>query len=210
MRALLVVAESSLIVEAITIGLRRSGEFTLVGQLQPRAESAHSAEVASADVVLIDEPEERERLVALIREFREAAPQAALIALTLSTEPDWLDELFAAGAVGAVSKATQPAALATLIRETLDGRVLSLHRPPGAGGATQRAADGPLSPRELEVLRLVASGSTNGEIARRLWVTEQTVKFHLSNIYRKLDVGNRTEASRYAHLHGLVEQPEAD
>ena len=58
--------------------------------------------------------------------------------------------------------------------------------------------------RELEVLELVAAGSTNGEIARKLWVTEQTVKFHLSNIYRKLEVGNRTEASRYAHVNGLI------
>ena len=61
-----------------------------------------------------------------------------------------------------------------------------------------------LSPRELEVLQLVAAGASNSEIARRLWITEQTVKFHLSNIYRKLDVGNRTEASRYAHLNGLI------
>ena len=65
------------------------------------------------------------------------------------------------------------------------------------------AEESPLSPRELEVLQLVAAGATNGEIARKLWVTEQTVKFHLSNIYRKLDVANRTEASRYAHLNGL-------
>ena len=47
--------------------------------------------------------------------------------------------------------------------------------------------------RELEVLRLVAAGSTNGDIARKLWVTEQTVKFHLSNVYRKLGLANRTE-----------------
>ena len=66
------------------------------------------------------------------------------------------------------------------------------------------AEESVLSARELEVLRLVAAGSTNSEIARKLWVTEQTVKFHLSNIYRKLEVGNRTEASRYAHVNGLL------
>ena len=49
----------------------------------------------------------------------------------------------------------------------------------------------------------MAAGATNGEIARQLWVTEQTVKFHLSNVYRKLDVANRTEASHYAHVNGL-------
>ena len=52
-----------------------------------------------------------------------------------------------------------------------------------------------LTARELEILRLVASGNSNRRIAQRLWVTEQTVKFHLSNVYRKLGVANRTEAS---------------
>jgi DNA-binding CsgD family transcriptional regulator len=64
-----------------------------------------------------------------------------------------------------------------------------------------------LTRRELEILRLVAEGHSNAQLARMLWVTEQTVKFHLSNIYRKLDVGNRTEASRWAQLNGLLGQP---
>ena len=64
-----------------------------------------------------------------------------------------------------------------------------------------------LTPRELEILRLVAAGASNGRIARQLWVTEQTVKFHLSNVYRKLGVANRTEASHYAHVHELIESP---
>ena len=61
-----------------------------------------------------------------------------------------------------------------------------------------------LTPRELEIVWVAADGGTNAEIARRLWVTEQTIKFHLSNIYRKLGVSNRTEMSRYAQLHGLL------
>ena len=92
----------------------------------------------------------------------------------------------------------------------------SLRGSPASRGRELRAHavatdDCPLTTRELEILQLVARGSTNGEIARRLWVTEQTVKFHLSNIYRKLEVGNRTQASHYAHVNGLVldEQPTA-
>jgi early secretory antigenic target protein ESAT-6 len=71
------------------------------------------------------------------------------------------------------------------------------------------ATDGPasgLTKREIEILRLVAEGYSNSQLAKMLWVTEQTVKFHLSNIYRKLDVANRTEASRWAQLHGLLPQ----
>ena len=66
------------------------------------------------------------------------------------------------------------------------------------------AADDDLTAREREILQLVSDGLTNGQIARELWVTEQTVKFHLSNVYRKLGVSNRTQASRYAHVNGLM------
>ena len=67
-----------------------------------------------------------------------------------------------------------------------------------------------LTRRELEILQLVAEGHSNARLAKMLWVTEQTVKFHLSNIYRKLDVANRTEASRWAQLHGLLGAPAAE
>ena len=69
------------------------------------------------------------------------------------------------------------------------------------------AEPNPLTARELEILGAVAEGHTNARIGRLLWVTEQTVKFHLSNIYRKLGVSNRTEASRYALVNGMVTLP---
>jgi DNA-binding NarL/FixJ family response regulator len=208
MKRLVVVAEDSLIVEAIAIALRRSGEFNLVAHLDGRSASAEQILDASPEVVLIDETDPSERSLALIREIKALGEEMPVIVLTLSPEAARLDEMFEAGASAAVSKATNPGALATLIRETLEGRVLHLSTAPGqAPGAPAKPAaleDSGLSGRELEVLRLVAAGSTNGEIARKLWVTEQTVKFHLSNIYRKLEVGNRTEASRYAHVNGLL------
>jgi DNA-binding NarL/FixJ family response regulator len=67
-----------------------------------------------------------------------------------------------------------------------------------------------LTTRELEILRSAAGGASNGQIANQLFVTEQTVKFHLSNVYRKLGVANRTEASHYAHVNGLLDSRTAD
>jgi len=92
-----------------------------------------------------------------------------------------------------------------LVREMLAGNVV--HEFPQAPAAVHRSHPGPkvLSPRELEILRLVASGASNGRVAAELWVTEQTVKFHLSNVYTKLGVANRTEASHYAHVNGLLD-----
>ena len=208
MKRLVVVAEDSLIVEAIAIALRKSGEFSLLGHLDARSASVEQIVDTGPDLVLIDEMDGSDRAVELIRQIKGEREDIAVIALTLSTESRRLDEIFEAGASAAVSKATNPAALATLIRETLDGRVLHMYKPvgplQGSAGASAAVEESVLSARELEVLRLVAAGSTNGEIARRLWVTEQTVKFHLSNIYRKLGVGNRTEASHYAHVNGLL------
>jgi DNA-binding NarL/FixJ family response regulator len=213
LKRLVVVAEDSLIVEAIAIALRKSGGFSVLGHLDARSASVDRIVEAGPDLVLVDDIGEPDRTLALIRQIRAESDAISVIALTLSPESARLDELFGAGASAAVSKATGPAALATLIRETLDGRVLHPYKPAGSsqGSVPNPAAaeESVLSARELEVLRLVAAGSTNGEIARKLWVTEQTVKFHLSNIYRKLDVGNRTEASRYAHVNGLLQGGES-
>jgi DNA-binding NarL/FixJ family response regulator len=134
-----------------------------------------------------------------------------VIVLIMDMDPDWLDAIFDAGAAGAISKSTHPVALATLVRETVSGHVVHRYKRLAVSSAQiadrSRDEDSALTLRELEVLRLVAAGSTNGEIARALWVTEQTVKFHLSNVYRKLAVGNRTEASHYAHVNGLLGPP---
>jgi DNA-binding NarL/FixJ family response regulator len=205
MKRAVVVAENSLIVEAISIGLRSSGEFNLLESVDRNGESVDRVLAGDPDVVLLDDDLSEDTL-GLVRELVATRPEIVIIVLTLAPESGRLDALFDAGAAGAVSKAAQPSALPTLIRETVDGRVLHLHKPAGTPTASRRSAaaeESSLSARELEVLQLVASGATNGEIARKLWVTEQTVKFHLSNIYRKLDVANRTEASRYAHVNGL-------
>ena len=213
MKSLVVVAEDSLIVEAIAIALRKSGEFNLLGHLDARSASVEKIVEAGPDVVLIDEMDQSDRTAPLIRQIKAERDSIAVIVLTLAPESARLDEIFEAGATAAVSKATNPAALATLIRETLEGRVLHVYKPvgpvQGSVGKSAGAEESVLSARELEVLRLVAAGSTNSDIARKLWVTEQTVKFHLSNIYRKLEVANRTEASHYAHVNGLLNGGEA-
>ena len=69
--------------------------------------------------------------------------------------------------------------------------------------------DPPLTRRELEILRLLTQGRSNSEIAKILWVTDQVIKFHLTNLYRKLDVSNRTEAAHWAIAHGCI-RPDDD
>jgi DNA-binding NarL/FixJ family response regulator len=149
----------------------------------------------------VDDMQESENAIARLREISEFAPEAKPLLLTMRMDQEWLDEAFCAGARAAVSKSVHPVSLGTLLREIAHGNVVHRHE---QAPATAKQDDCPLTDRELEILRLVAEGYTNGRIARELWVTEQTVKFHLSNTYRKLGVANRTEASRYAHIHNLT------
>jgi DNA-binding NarL/FixJ family response regulator len=212
MQRLVVVAESSLILEAISIGLRQSGEFKLLGHVDGRRIAWRAIVDADPDVVLIDEMDHPEEALEAIRRIKAERPEIAVIALTTGMDSAWLDGVFEAGAIGAISKATHPVALVTLVRETARGHVIHRYerlaqRPSGLAPNLPVSEDSALTGRELEVLRLVAAGSTNSEIARSLWVTQQTVKFHLSNVYRKLEVANRTEASHFAHINGLVTSP---
>jgi DNA-binding NarL/FixJ family response regulator len=146
--------------------------------------------------------------IGLVRRARELVPEIKTIVLSMYEDGEHIDAAFAAGADAYVLKTAHPDDLTSAVRQAfthsifLAGhRPLHVRQPLGAGDAPG------LTRRELEILQLVAEGHSNAQVARMLWVTEQTVKFHLSNIYRKLGVSNRTEASRWAQLHGLLGAP---
>ena len=170
--------------------------LTLVEDLQP---SVFVSEPGSGDL-------------GVIREACERAPDVKAIVLSSASDPAHIDAAFAAGAVAYVLKTAHQDDIRVAIRQAFEHSVF-VRTPTVAESAGTTAIAKPvasdvvaaLTKRELEILRLVAEGHSNSQLARILWVTEQTVKFHLSNIYRKLDVANRTEASRWAQLHGLLD-----
>ena len=147
--------------------------------------------------------------ITFVRQARERRPDLRAIVLSMYDDSQHIEAAFAAGAAAYVLKTAHPDDLTSAIRQAFDHSIYL------AGGARPAAAPAPatspdtpgLTRRELEILQLVAEGHSNAELARMLWVTEQTLKFHLSNIYRKLDVANRTEASRWAQLRGLLDAP---
>ena len=198
MKRLVVVADNPLIVGAIRTGLRDSGTFQLLGYVDPRKTTAARITQAGAEVVLVDEGDDSEPAIALIQSLREQDEDIKVIVLTLRMEGEWLERAFAAGANAAMSKAIHPAAGHAHPRN--GGRAPRALARPAARAPAQVAVateHSTLTDRETEILRFVASGATNAEIARQLWITQQTVKFHVSNVYRKLDVANRTEACHY-------------
>ena len=131
------------------------------------------------------------------------AADSSILLLTMRMEDDAVAKAIDAGVDACVSKSTHLPSLGTLINEIVERNIVCAMPRAVRDGTVGVAADD-LTAREREILGLVADGLTNGNIARELWVTEQTVKFHLSNVYRKLGVSNRTQASRYAHMNGLV------
>ena len=141
-----------------------------------------------------------------LRLAKQAKPSLASVVISSYEDARHIDEAFAAGATVYCVKRAGPDDMAAAIRQAFDR---SLYFAAGsavasAGGDVLEDGEPWLTKREREILALVAEGHSNAQLAKMLWVTEQTVKFHLSNIYRKLDVSNRTEASRWAQLHGLL------
>jgi DNA-binding NarL/FixJ family response regulator len=159
------------------------------------------AAAAGVDVLVVEYGDGAARKQHL-RSALSRKPSLVVVAVG-ADDADAAHEALAAGARAfapvTVSEADMALAIRQAVRPTLH---LAASAPPAV---EQPPRDGvALTSREHEILALVAGGASNGEIAKQLWVTEQTVKFHLSNVYRKLGVRNRTEASRRAYLDGVL------
>jgi DNA-binding NarL/FixJ family response regulator len=147
--------------------------------------------------------------VALIRGARDRVPGLKVVVLSAYDDRERIDLAFTAGADAYVVKTAAASDLLHAVHQAFEHSVYlpavtSTAPMPGVGAPRDGLG---LTPRELELLCHVAEGHSNAQLARMLWVTEQTVKFHLSNIYRKLNVNNRTEASRIAQVRGLLDPP---
>jgi DNA-binding NarL/FixJ family response regulator len=197
---LMIVADNSFAAQSIRLALRQTAGFQVVGFIDGTVPMNPRTAELQPDIVVVDDTQEPEQAMARLQELSDLVPDAKRIFLTIRMDDAVVASAFEAGADAVISKVVHPVSLATLLREI--SRDTVVHRPRLA--AKPVVNDCPLTDRELEILRLVSQGYTNGRIARELWVTEQTVKFHLSNTYRKLGVANRTEASRYAHMNHLL------
>ena len=184
----------------------------VVGKTTSTSEALSMVEAHRPDI-LITELEGRSgdfSGLVLIERAKAAVSSVRPIVLSMHQDSRIIDAALVAGAAAYVVKTAHPEDLASAVRQAFSHSVYLAGRPavmPVSAPekpAVDTRSEG-LTRRELEILRLVAEGHSNAQLARMLWVTEQTVKFHLSNIYRKLDVANRTEASRWAQRHGLLD-----
>jgi DNA-binding NarL/FixJ family response regulator len=215
MKRLFIVGDDAFMVHAMRFALRYSSGVNLFGVVDGQGNVREAVREAQPDIVIVDGLGDPAAGPKRVREVREEAASALVLLLTAPLDDALLREVLDAGAMVCLSTSLRIGALDPGQPETAAARPaaarirLAEGTVNGAGAADAEGEDDerppcPLTARELEILRAVAEGHTNARIGRQLWVTEQTVKFHLSNIYRKLGVSNRTEASRYALVNGLA------
>jgi DNA-binding NarL/FixJ family response regulator len=198
-------------IDAVEQVLRRIG-IRVVGKTTSTDEALRMVEQHHPDLLITElegDAGDRSGLV-LVERARALVPDVRPIVLSMHHEAQVIDAALAAGASAYVVKTAHPEDLASAVRQAFSHSVYLAGRaavaPVPVPEPSSAVDDSPgLTRRELEILRLMAEGHSNAQLARMLWVTEQTIKFHLSNIYRKLEVANRTEASRWAQVHGLLD-----
>jgi DNA-binding NarL/FixJ family response regulator len=182
------------VVDALT-----RGGFDVVADGAALADIGHCAGTALAAIIVGWNTDERPDLRGLGK-IVAAEPTRKVVVLASSPTPEDMSQAFAAGVSAIVLKTVDPDDLAALIRQVVDGNILAapLRDEPVTACSTQ------LTPQEKQVLSRVAAGANNAAVAAQLWLSEATVKFHLRNIYRKLDANGRTEAAMRARELSLI------
>jgi DNA-binding NarL/FixJ family response regulator len=211
MKQALVVGSDDFLISAMRIALRHAPGIHALGILERGGALRQALREASPDLVLV-EAVDPDLALTRLRELGEECPDALVILVAAELNVVVFEDAARRGMVACLAGAGLSPLLQALLADSTDEAtasggigLASADSPPAPSmpadpWASERAC--PLTARQLEILRAVAEGRTNAEIARQLWLTEQTVKFHLSKIYRRLGVSNRTEASRYALLGG--------
>jgi DNA-binding NarL/FixJ family response regulator len=169
------------------------------------ARAADLAEVSECDLLVVDAGEQADSgsLYRLLRRAHRRCPNVTSVVLVDETEHAIVEAAVAAGACATIDRSSDMRRVVYLATEHfVASRAESVQA--GLGAARAR-----LTRREIEILRLVAEGRSNRQVGQLLWVTDQTVKFHLANAYRKLGVRNRFEASQWAITRGLVKDEQS-
>jgi DNA-binding NarL/FixJ family response regulator len=159
-------------------------------------------EATEPDVVLLDLGLPGLDGLRCLELLRERHPDVATVVVSATDDPATIDAAFRRGAAAYALKSVNPLDLPATVRQAVEGSVFRPDR--SAAGALEPSRATGLSEKEAVVLAELAKGHSNREIAQTLWLSEQTVKFHLRNVYRKLGVANRTDALRLALERDLV------
>lgn len=194
--------------------LEKEPDLRVVGEITEGSQVEAQTRQWQPDVLMLDVNMPGLDPVATTRHLKEQCPTLNILVLTAYDDDAYVTGLLSAGANGYLLKEEALETLVAAIRAVARGESWLSQRVAGrlarkALARAERAAEpGPLTPREREVLRLLALGLSNDEIAERLVITKRTVQNHVSTIYSKLGLASRAEAILYAIRYGIVEVSE--
>jgi two-component system, NarL family, response regulator NreC len=206
-----VVDDHAVVRSGIKLLLDREDDIEVVGEAGNAKDAVFRARALKPDVILLDVVMPGQSGIEVLPSLLKEAPDARVLVLSMQDDPSYVREAFAAGASGYVLKEAADEEVVAAVRAIADGRSY-VHPALGArlvaAEAQERAAAeaDPLSDREREVLRLLALGHTNQEIAKMLYISVRTAETHRAHIMQKLRLETRAELVRYALSHGLLEE----
>lgn len=199
----LIADDHSLTLEAVKEALREHPAIKVVAEASSGRQALALASRSRPDVALLDMhmPGSVNGLTCAER-VKKSLPDTKVVIMSAFNDDASVRMAFRSGADAFISKAVDPRDIGPTIRATVQGTVFHASID-GSETSGMKTTEG-LTERELSVLKAVAAGLPNKTISERLWVSEHTVKFHLTNIFRKTETNNRTEAARWAHERGLI------
>ena len=204
----LVADDHELMVAAVRLALEQaSDEFEIVATTTRGQQVLPLTAQKQPDIVLLDLRMPGMDGLQCLELLRQRHPRTKTIVLSGVDEPNVIRSAFTRGALAFIRKHVDPRDLPSALRQAVDGTVAQPIFGDIEDAEASTADDAGLTERELAILRALGDGMSNKQIARELWLAEQTVKFHLTNIYRKLNVTTRTEAVNAAYRRGLLETP---
>jgi len=206
MKCRLVIADDHKLMRlAIRFAFEEAPDMEIVGEAETGDQMLALVDQTSPDVVVLDLRMPGKDGLRCLELLHERHPGVKAIVLSASDDHAAVKSCFARGAIAFFSKSVDPSNLASVARQAVAGNVFFALGEAGAIGASQPECD--LTPRETEILRALADGQSNKQMAKQFWLSAQTIKYHLTHIYRKLGASSRTEAVRLAYEQGLIENP---
>lgn len=204
MKLRIVIADDHpLVLEGIRRALEQCGDIDVVGTTSSGSRVLPLVGRERPDLALLDLHMPGRDGLECARAINERHPDVKVVMLSASQDEDDIASAFAAGAAAYIVKRVHPTDIASALRQVFEGTVY--HAPVKLGAPEDRCSVLGLTEREKAVLEAAARGMSTKAISAELWVTEQTVKFHLGNIYRKIGVANRAGALRYAFDNRLFD-----
>jgi two-component system, NarL family, response regulator NreC len=206
-----IVDDHAVVRSGLRMLLDAADDIETVGEAGTAREAVFEVRARKPDIVLLDVGLPDRSGIEAAPDLLEEAPEARVLILSMEDDPSYVRQAFAAGASGYILKEAADAELVTALRAVAAGERY-VHPALGARMATAdaeaaaRAEADPLSDREREVLRLLALGHTNQEIASMLFISVRTAETHRAHIMRKLRLNTRAELVRFALAQGLLEE----